>query len=253
MPSTIFAATNNSGNVELWRTNGTAVGTNLLKEIQAGSTGSFPSNAAFGSGAQLPFAVLNGFAYFSATVGGVAQLWRSNGTTAGTTQVTTFAGGTSPTNIVVANGLLFFVGNGAAGGGVYKSDGTNAGTVAVDVDPTHNGMTYFISTGNRVLLGARQRSGLLWSVDIGRRHAHPDFDCRQWYRAVRCRWRRRLLRDEFCAAQGRRHDRDDGDEWDGQYRRCDWLRQRQWHVVFHRSKCELALFQPDLRGHFHAI
>jgi ELWxxDGT repeat protein len=97
MASMLFAANDGGSDYELWITDGTALRTHEVADINPGSAGSFPSNyKSGGSGGQLPFAVLNGYAYFSATNANGTQLWRSDGTNAGTTQVTNFAGGAGP-------------------------------------------------------------------------------------------------------------------------------------------------------------
>ncbi len=67
-----------------------------------------------------------------------SELWKSNGTAAGTVQVETAVGGSSsPRNLTNVNGTLFFAASGTTGTELWKSDGTNAGTVLVkDIDGT---------------------------------------------------------------------------------------------------------------------
>ncbi len=81
------------------------------------------------------------------------ELWKSNGTTAGTTLVKDIApgpGSSDITGLTLLNGTLYF----AVAGELWKSDGTAAGTVPVRklypnsaVNPTHpvvmNGALYF--------------------------------------------------------------------------------------------------------------
>jgi len=157
---TLFAANNGFGGFELWRTDGTGVRTALVKEIRAGALGGSPSNSPTLSGGPLPFAVLNGFAYFAADDGvGGMELWRSDGTPGGTVQVTNLAGATgySPTNIVVANNQLFFLASGPGGFGIYKSNGTDAGTSLVS--STVIGLTGFIASAGQ--------GRIYWSIDDG--------------------------------------------------------------------------------------
>ncbi|MFN7803055.1 MAG: ELWxxDGT repeat protein, partial [Planctomycetaceae bacterium] len=62
------------------------------------------------------------------------QLWRSDGTSAGTTVLQSFpaAATDSPSVLSVGNGTLYFRGNdGSTGAELWKSDGTSAGTVLV--------------------------------------------------------------------------------------------------------------------------
>src|SRR5262249_13164974 len=131
---TVYFSAYESGNGEgLWKSDGTTNGTVLVKEIYTGL---------YGNGSHvLPVTELNGALVFAALdqsyVGHSFQLWKSDGTAAGTIVV---SGSISdPTNLTVLNGALFF----AAGDGPlhgrepWKSDGTAAGTVIVkDVNAT---------------------------------------------------------------------------------------------------------------------
>lgn len=112
MTISLFAADDGIDGIELWKTDGTAVGTVLVKDIDPGADSSNPANTALNfSQNPFAFAVLGGAAYFTADDGtdGV-QLWRTDGTTAGTVQVTNLsqANGYTVANVVTANGLLFF-------------------------------------------------------------------------------------------------------------------------------------------------
>ncbi len=101
--------------VELWKSDGTAGGNMMVKDIYPGSRGSYPYN----------LTNVNGTVFFFAddAVHGY-ELWKSDGTPEGTMMVTPGAQGSqSLTNV---NGTLFFT-NGA----LWKSDGTPEGTVLV--------------------------------------------------------------------------------------------------------------------------
>src|SRR5262245_4874757 len=82
------------------------------------------------------FTNVNGTVYFKATdpVHG-EELWKSDGTTAGTVLVKDIFPGSGPSTInylSAMNGALFFVGqDGVHGNELWKSDGTEAGTVMV--------------------------------------------------------------------------------------------------------------------------
>jgi len=117
---------------ELWASNGTAAGTVLVKDINPGSASSTPRD----------FAVLGGFAYFTASDGtNGAELWRSDGTLAGTTLFAdinlTPGASSTPAGLVAINGRLWFrATDGVVGAEPWTSDGTPAGTVLVsDVRP----------------------------------------------------------------------------------------------------------------------
>ena len=70
MTTALFSADDGVGGVELWATDGTDAGTHLVKDIDPGSDGSDPGVTDFFSGAtSLPFAILDGLAYFTADDG----------------------------------------------------------------------------------------------------------------------------------------------------------------------------------------
>ena len=78
-----FVAYTPANGTEIWKTDGTEAGTVLLRDINVG-TGSITT-----SPYNLHFTILNGFLYFLANDGGGnVQLWRTDGTTAGTTRIT---------------------------------------------------------------------------------------------------------------------------------------------------------------------
>jgi ELWxxDGT repeat protein len=136
--------------VELWKSNGTAAGTVLVKNIDPGGGSSYPSN----------LTNVSGTLFFAATDGthGV-ELWKSNGTVAGTVLVKDIdpgSGNSNPSNLTNVNGTLFFAATDVTHGvELWKTNGTGAGTVMVkDIDPgsagsapswltSANGLLYF--------------------------------------------------------------------------------------------------------------
>lgn len=88
---------------------------------------------------------MNGTVYFAASngttgTGSGIELWKSNGTNAGTVMVKDIrssTGSSSPQNLINVNGTLFFSADSGSGGiELWKSDGTSAGTVMVkDIFP----------------------------------------------------------------------------------------------------------------------
>ena len=127
-----FSASDGEHGFELWRTDGTEFGTQMVKDIRQGSFSSFPGQE---------FAVLDGELYFTAFHNDYgAELWKTDGTEDGTTLVKDILPGTAgsePREIVAAGGLVFFTANdGTSGREVWRSDGTEAGTTLTrDVFP----------------------------------------------------------------------------------------------------------------------
>ena len=113
---------------ELWKSDGTSSGTVLVKDIQAGSSG---------SGVQWLTAV-GSTLYFSATDTTHGQeLWKSDGTPGGTVLVKDIASGAahgSPSGLADVGGSLFFVAVNPSSGNpnAWLSDGSPAGTQPID-------------------------------------------------------------------------------------------------------------------------
>jgi ELWxxDGT repeat protein len=128
----LFGANDGTNGYELWSSDGTEAGTVLLKNIDSGN-GAYmylgPSNSNN---------ILNGELYFRASDGTAGvELWKTNGTTAGTVMVKDIYQGSSnsyPDQITVVHGKVYFTTgtqSNAAGMSLYRSDGTAAGTELV--------------------------------------------------------------------------------------------------------------------------
>ncbi|MEM1177977.1 MAG: hypothetical protein AAGM22_06520 [Acidobacteriota bacterium] len=76
-----FAAATDAAGEELWSTDGTAAGTELVKDLAPGP--------AFGN--PEPFTFFGAHAYFSAGTSGEREIWRTDGTAEGTVRITDFA------------------------------------------------------------------------------------------------------------------------------------------------------------------
>ncbi len=128
---------------EIWKTDGTSGGTVMVKDIDPGTNGgintSYFSPVVFGS-----------YFYFFADNGvNGEELWRSDGTTGGTTMVKDINAGSSgsvvfssggPCLLVFKNKLYFLADNGTNGREFWTSDGTSGGTVLLkDIRPGSSG------------------------------------------------------------------------------------------------------------------
>lgn len=124
-----FRATDNVHGSEIWRSDGTDAGTYMVKDINPGLGDN--SNSIFMS-AQY-FAEMNDILYFAADGGGNnIELWRSDGTEAGTYLVKDLAiGGSSVPEFITAieNNIYFRCKNDDGESELWKSDGSEAGTI----------------------------------------------------------------------------------------------------------------------------
>lgn len=176
-----FSAISAANGRELWKTDGTADGTVLVKDIFGnGSSGAPPSSN------PRELVNLNGTLFFTATDSSTgAELWKSDGTSAGTVMVLDiFSGATSSNGQTVANSsepgqlttvgstLFFTAADSATGRELWKSDGTAAGTVRVkDVrtgaDGSLTSQDVLIPLGNTLFFSANDGSSgrELWKSD----------------------------------------------------------------------------------------
>jgi ELWxxDGT repeat protein len=126
----LFAADDAIHGRELWVSDGTAPGTQLVRDIRPGADTSSPHD----------LVRLNGKVYFLADDGGGEALWSSDGTAAGTIAVAPLAYQGSASRswelTVAGNRLFFVVDNDLLGAELWTSDGTAAGTgPARDIRP----------------------------------------------------------------------------------------------------------------------
>ncbi|QHT70449.1 T9SS type A sorting domain-containing protein [Rhodocytophaga rosea] len=133
-----FTATHPNFGNELWKTNGAAEGTSLVKDIIPGVSDATISH----------LTAVNNLLFFTASSNGndtqSIELWKTDGTLKGTTVVKEIypgEGSATPANLVNVNGTLFFTANDSIHGvELWKSNGTPQGTVLVkDISPGMGG------------------------------------------------------------------------------------------------------------------
>lgn len=152
---------------ELWKSDGTAAGTTLVKDINPGPGGSFPQF----------LTNVDGTLFFNANDPAHGyELWKSDGTAAGTTLVKDInpgpddtrlqiSGSSFPQELTNVNGTLFFGAYDGTRGGIWKSDGTATGTTLIDFGRYGgSGLTDF--NGTLFFDGSADMSGIeLWKSD----------------------------------------------------------------------------------------
>ncbi|GGF04885.1 ELWxxDGT repeat protein [Flavobacterium limi] len=135
-----FRANNGTNGVELWKSDGTETGTVMVKDINTSSS----TNSNAGN-----FTAFNNQIYFSATNGSTVngiELWKTDGTDAGTQMVFDLYTGTSASNpsfLTVINPatMVFSANNGTTGTEIWKTDGTTI-TNLIDQPGTGNSINW---------------------------------------------------------------------------------------------------------------
>ncbi|TWT55099.1 hypothetical protein Pla22_27530 [Rubripirellula amarantea] len=141
--ATDTAATNNVG-TELWSIDGTTGGVVLVKDIAQGTN---PAYSYLYGSQPGEFTNLNGTLIFTANDGvNGYELWKSDGTTAGTTLITDLTAGyfgSSLDPVATTSNYYYFVKNEATSD-LWRTDGTASGTILVE--PTIGGYYYGIGS-----------------------------------------------------------------------------------------------------------
>ncbi len=159
-----FAAHDGASGTELWKSDGTATGTVMVKDILPGASGSSPSK----------LVVANGILFFTANDGtNSTELWKSDGTATGTVMVKDIRNGffgSFPDELVNVGGTLFFAAVDSTNDDeLWKSDGTATGTVMVkNIDPVFSSSpTDLTAVGNTLYFGADDNTHgrELWKSD----------------------------------------------------------------------------------------
>jgi trimeric autotransporter adhesin len=127
----LFKATGNSVGQELWTTDGTAVGTQVVKDIYPGTNGGYIGTGAF---------LGSTYIFYGSEPTNGGELWKTDGTNAGTVMVMDINPGSassSPQALkVFGTKMLFYANNGVNGYEPWITDGTLAGTNMIkDINP----------------------------------------------------------------------------------------------------------------------
>lgn len=159
-----FSATDGTHGMELWKSDGTANGTVMVKEINP--SGSSNPSAFFADGP---------FVYFKADDGvHGSELWKSDGTPLGTTLVADINKGAAGSEIQpfkkFNNEIYFSADDGVNGQELWKTDGTTAGTKLIkDITPGAGGSLPhdYVILNNHLFFIRYPGNGLseLWSSD----------------------------------------------------------------------------------------
>ena len=125
-----FTADDGINGTELWKSDGTADGTVMVKDLNA----IFDDESGMPGTTQLT--AFGNTLYFTSNTGtNGTELWKSDGTSSGTVMVKDInsgSGSSSPYSLTaVGNTLYFQANNGTSGHELWKSDGTDSGTVMV--------------------------------------------------------------------------------------------------------------------------
>lgn len=159
-----FSADNGSTDRELWRSNGTFAGTELIKDINGvGGGGGMPTLSSNPS----DFFQVGSNIYFTANNGiNGEELWKTTGSAFGTVMVKDITPGLDSTiisDMTEYNGKLYFIASNVIDfdSNLWVTDGTTAGTVKIPINPTGDSdVSNLIVFNYDLYFGANDGSGI---------------------------------------------------------------------------------------------
>jgi ELWxxDGT repeat protein len=163
--SLLFAARDLEHGSELWRSDGTASGAQLLADINALDVGGSNPHSFRALGTNVLFFADDGVHGF--------ELWKSDGTAAGTSFVHEFVPGPQPrygvglNAAIQAAGKLFFISSpNASEADLWRTDGTEAGTLRLTAEGAQPDGE-LVAVGDTLFFGASdlEHGGELWKTD----------------------------------------------------------------------------------------
>lgn len=177
-----FAATRPAEGREMWRSDGTEAGTQLVADLRTGKSSSSPSRLRTVGGDQLVFV-----ATYAGTTNTGAELYVSDGTSAGTKLVKDiYPGvlGSGPTNLTEMQGRIYFTAKDDSHGvELWTSDGTPEGTTLVKdirVGTKNSNPSYLFAHADKLYFSALEdATGVeLWVSDGTETGTHIVLDAR---------------------------------------------------------------------------
>ncbi|GAB3507879.1 hypothetical protein GCM10027442_13500 [Emticicia fontis] len=153
-----FQADDGIHGIELWKSDGTAGGTTILKDMNPAGNGNPQDMVKIAS-----TIYMSGFDYSHGY-----ELWKTDGTTAGTVLLKDIVPdytSSAPRNLKNFNNTLYF--SVKSNNELWKSNGTEAGTVVIKVMPANTYISNIIPSGSNLFftLGLQNGSEQLWKTD----------------------------------------------------------------------------------------
>jgi ELWxxDGT repeat protein len=158
-----FTAEDDTHGYEVWVTDTTKAGTKLLKDIAPGTVGSYPDAD------NMLFTVVDGLLYFAANDGvHNSELWKTDGTTAGTKLAADIRPGSRAGNPqylnATTNAMYINATDGTHGYELWKFDGTKGGTSLLkDIRPGIQSSFPYLDSYDSAAIGKK----LLFGADDG--------------------------------------------------------------------------------------